>query len=525
MAGLRIDLVSVFPEFFDVLDLSLVGKARRRDVVDIRTHNLRDWTSDVHRTVDDTPIGGGAGMVMKPDVWGRALDDLIGPSTPETITLAIPTPSGRPLTQRLVEDLAIRERIIIACGRYEGIDARVAEYYRGHGVRVEEFSLGDYVLNGGEVAAVALVEAVTRLIPGMVGNPESLVEESHGAAGLLEYRVYTRPVSWRELEVPAVLLSGNHGAVARYRRDEAIARTAARRPDMIAELDTSQLDKHDRPALAAAGYVWRTSDSHPVAVDTEVLGAAGAVVPGDGARLYETLSGEALENGLDPDGAFPNETRPDVAFPDKARPDGAFPDGARRRTATELAELATRTFPDACPRYLSEADIAAFVAENLSVAAFENYLADPHWMAVVVRAASGASRGELLGYSLTLLPDSVVGMGGDDVAGREDGAPFTHLPDRDGPLLELSKFYVERSWHGSGVADLLWRATVEACRARISDVDAAPAPYLWLGTNKDNRRAQRFYKRCGFRKVATREFQVGEVVNSDLIFACPLTVA
>ena len=480
MAGLRIDLVSVFPEFFDVLDLSLVGKARRRDVVDIRTHNLRDWTSDVHRTVDDTPIGGGAGMVMKPDVWGRALDDLIGPSAPETITLAIPTPSGRPLTQRLVEDLATRERIIIACGRYEGIDARVAEHYRGHGVRVEEFSLGDYVLNGGEVAAVALVEAVTRLIPGMVGNPESLVEESHGAAGLLEYRVYTRPVSWRELEVPAVLLGGNHGAVARYRRDEAIARTAARRPDMIAELNTSQLDKHDRPALAAAGYVWRTSDAHPVAVDTEVLGAAGAVVSGD---------------------------------------------GARRRTATELAELATRTFPDACPRYLSEADIAAFVAENLSVAAFENYLADPHWMAVVVRAASGESRGELLGYSLTLLPDSVVGMGGDDVAGREDGAPFTHLPDRDGPLLELSKFYVERSWHGSGVADLLWRATVEACRARISDADSAPAPSLWLGTNKDKRRAQRLYKRSGFRKVTTREFQVGEVVNSDLIFACPLTVA
>ncbi|AIE82012.1 tRNA (guanine-N1)-methyltransferase [Actinotignum schaalii] len=515
MAGLRIDLVSVFPEFFDVLDLSLVGKARRRDVVDIRTHNLRDWTSDVHRTVDDTPIGGGAGMVMKPDVWGRALDDLIGSSAPETITLAIPTPSGRPLTQRLVEDLATRERIIIACGRYEGIDARVAEHYRGHGVRVEEFSLGDYVLNGGEVAAVALVEAVTRLIPGMVGNPESLVEESHGAAGLLEYRVYTRPVSWRELEVPAVLLSGNHGAVARYRRDEAIARTAARRPDMIAELDTSQLDKHDRPALAAAGYVWRTSDPHPVAVDTEVLGAAGAVVSGDGARPDGALSCEALENGALPYGAVPNDTRPD----------GAFPDGARRRIATELAELATRTFPDACPRYLSESDIAAFVAENLSVAAFENYLADPHWMAVAVRAASGESREELLGYSLTLLPDSVVGMGGDDVAGREDGAPFMHLPDRDGPLLELSKFYVEHSWHGSGVADLLWRATVEACRARIPDADAAPAPYLWLGTNKDNRRAQRFYKRCGFRKVATREFQVGEVVNSDLIFACPLTVA
>ncbi|MFG6285838.1 tRNA (guanosine(37)-N1)-methyltransferase TrmD [Actinotignum schaalii] len=505
MASLRIDLVSVFPEFFDVLDLSLVGKARRRGVVDIRTHNLRDWTSDIHRTVDDTPIGGGAGMVMKPDVWGRALDDLIGPSSPETITLAMPTPSGRPLTQRLVEDLATRERIIIACGRYEGIDARVAEHYRGRGVRVEEFSLGDYVLNGGEVAAVALVEAVTRLIPGMVGNPESLVEESHGAAGLLEYRVYTRPVRWRELEVPAVLLSGNHGAVARYRRDEALTRTAARRPDMIAALDTSRLNKHDRPALAAAGYVWRTSDAHPVAVDTEVLGVAGAAGSGDGVSSGEVLSGETLKNGTLPDGEVRN--------------------GEWRRTATELAQLATRTFPDACPRYLREADIAAFAAANLSVEAFEKYLADPRWMTVVVRAASGESRGELLGYSLTLLPDSAVGMGGDDVAGREDGAPFMHLPERKGPLLELSKFYVERSWHGSGVADLLWQATVEACRDRILDAEVASAPYLWLGTNKDNRRAQRFYKRCGFRKVATREFRVGEVINSDLIFACPLTVA
>ena len=505
MASLRIDLVSVFPEFFDVLDLSLVGKARRRDVVDIRAHNLRDWTSDIHRTVDDTPIGGVAGMVMKPDVWGRALDDLIGSSAPETITLAIPTPSGQPLTQRRVEDLATRERIIIACGRYEGIDARVAEHYRGQGVHVEEFSLGDYVLNGGEVAAVALVEAVTRLIPGMVGNPESLVEESHGAAGLLEYRVYTRPVSWRELEVPAVLLSGNHGAVARYRRDEAITRTAARRPDMIAALDTSHLDKRDRPALAAAGYVWRTSDVHPVAVETEILGVASAVVSRD-----EVFPGEALSDGELRNGAVPG---------------GELPNGAQRRTATELAHLATRSFPDACPRYLSEADIAAFVAANLSVEAFENYLADPHWMTVVVRGASGEARGQLLGYSLTVLPDSVVGTGGDDVAGREDGAPFMHLPERKGPLLELSKFYVERSWHGSGVADLLWQATVEACHARLPAAEVAPAPYLWLGTNKDNRRAQRFYKRCGFRKVATREFRVGEVVNSDLIFACPLTVA
>jgi len=223
----RFDIVSVFPEFFAVLDLSLIGKARERGILDIAVHDLRDWTDDPHRSVDDTPFGGGAGMVMRPDVWGAALDDTLG----DDGVLAVPTPSGTPLTQRMCEDLAAVGHIVLACGRYEGIDARVADHYEESGVRVVRYSLGDYVLNGGEVAAVALVEAVGRLVPGLVGNPESLVEESHGAAGLLEYPVYTRPARWRGLDVPAVLTSGDHGKVARWRRDRALEVTAGRRPD------------------------------------------------------------------------------------------------------------------------------------------------------------------------------------------------------------------------------------------------------------------------------------------------------
>ena len=179
---MRFDIVSVFPEFFAVLDLSLIGKARERGILDIAVHDLRDWTDDPHRSVDDTPFGGGAGMVMRPDVWGAALDDTLG----DDGVLAVPTPSGAPLTQRMCEDLAAVGHIVLACGRYEGIDARVADHYEESGVRVVRYSLGDYVLNGGEVAAVALVEAVGRLVPGLVGNPESLVEGSHRAARLLE---------------------------------------------------------------------------------------------------------------------------------------------------------------------------------------------------------------------------------------------------------------------------------------------------------------------------------------------------
>ncbi|WP_456826618.1 tRNA (guanosine(37)-N1)-methyltransferase TrmD [Cellulomonas sp. P5_E12] len=246
---MRIDVVSIFPEYLAPLDLSLVGKARTSGLLDLRVHDLRDWTTDRHRTVDDTPFGGGAGMVMRPDVWGAALDELLDADA----HLLVPTPSGEPFTQRTAEALAGESHLVLACGRYEGIDARVAEHYRSRG-RVTEFSLGDYVLNGGEVAALVVVEAVARLLPGVVGNPESLVEESHGAAGLLEYPVYTKPPAWSGLEVPEVLLSGHHARIARWRRDTALKRTAARRPDLIAALPVDELDKHDLALLATLGW-------------------------------------------------------------------------------------------------------------------------------------------------------------------------------------------------------------------------------------------------------------------------------
>ena len=195
----RIDVVTIFPEFFSSLEVSLIGRARAAGSLDVTVHDLREWTTDRHRSVDDTPAGGGAGMVMRADVWGRALDDVLargGPQRPAT--LIIPTPGGEQFTQRTAEEfaagLARGEQILIACGRYEGIDSRVAEHYRAReGVRVREVSIGDYVLNGGESAAMVMIEAVGRLVPGVVGNPDSLVEESHGEAGLLEYPVYTAP--------------------------------------------------------------------------------------------------------------------------------------------------------------------------------------------------------------------------------------------------------------------------------------------------------------------------------------------
>ena len=264
---MRIDVVTIFPDYLAALDLSLVGKARSAGILDLRVHDLRDWTTDRHRTVDDTPFGGGAGMVMRPDVWGRAIDDVAGltasraPEVPDVaphpgapVHLVVPTPSGTTFTQRTAEQLAREQHLVVACGRYEGIDARVADHYRGAGVAVSELSIGDYVLNGGEVAALVMVEAVARLLPGVVGNPESLVEESHGAAGLLEYPVYTKPPVWAELEVPDVLLSGHHARVARWRRDEALRRTAARRPDMVGALDVAALDRHDLEVLAAVGW-------------------------------------------------------------------------------------------------------------------------------------------------------------------------------------------------------------------------------------------------------------------------------
>jgi tRNA (guanine37-N1)-methyltransferase len=231
---MRIDVVTIFPDYFAPLTLSLIGKAQDESILDIAIHNLRDYTHDVHRSVDDTPYGGGAGMVMKPEPWAEALDAIIANSG-TTPTLVIPTPAGELFTQAMASAFASTPHLIFACGRYEGIDARVVEHYRGREdvAAVLEVSLGDYVLNGGEVAVLAMVEALARLIPGVLGNPQSLLEESHGTDGLLEYPVYTKPPIFRELAVPEVLTSGNHAKIAAWRAEQARAITSARRPDLL----------------------------------------------------------------------------------------------------------------------------------------------------------------------------------------------------------------------------------------------------------------------------------------------------
>ena len=274
---MRIDIVTIFPEFFDVLDLSLLGKARQSGLIELGVHNLRDHTHDRHHSVDDTPYGGGAGMVMKAEPWGAALDAILG-AAPEAVAteavatdaaatdaeanateaaatetptadqakteaptavnaaddgpiLIFPSPAGDQFTQAMARELSLEQHLVFGCGRYEGIDQRVVDHYSQRG-RVRLVSLGDYVLNGGEVAVMAMIEAIGRLIPGVVGNPESLVEESH-EDGLLEYPSYTKPSSWRGLDVPPVLLSGNHGAISTWRRQQQIERTERVRPDLM----------------------------------------------------------------------------------------------------------------------------------------------------------------------------------------------------------------------------------------------------------------------------------------------------
>lgn len=321
---MRIDVVTIFPEYFGPasagagpLGVSLIGKAATRGDVNFHIHDLRQWTTDVHHTVDDTPFGGGPGMVMKADVWGTALDAILsaGPQTPshpatpppgaplpaESFTssaaprepagpftssappqaagpvtpsvpsapstpsaagarLVVPTPSGVPFTQETARAYAGERHLVFACGRYEGIDARVVDEARARGMAVDEVSIGDYVLAGGEAAVVVIVEAVCRLLPGVLGNERSVSDDSFGGGGgamhgLLEGPVYTRPRAWRGHEVPAVLLSGDHAAIARWQRDEALRRTAERRPDLIRRLAAGDgLDARDRAVLIQAGF-------------------------------------------------------------------------------------------------------------------------------------------------------------------------------------------------------------------------------------------------------------------------------
>lgn len=231
---MRLDYVTIFPDYFAPLQLSLVGKAIDSGIIDVDVHDLRTWTHDRHHTVDDTPYGGGAGMVMKPEPWGEAFDAL-EESDPRPMTVIVTTPTGRPFTQALAYELTARERLVFACGRYEGIDQRVIDHCTER-YEVIELSLGDYVLNGGEVAALAVTEAVVRLLPGVVGNPESLVEESHSAEHqLLEYPNYTKPPLWRGREVPEILFSGHHANIAKWRLEQATERTRERRPDLLHE--------------------------------------------------------------------------------------------------------------------------------------------------------------------------------------------------------------------------------------------------------------------------------------------------
>lgn len=269
---MRYDVVTIFPEYLEPLKLSLLGKAREKGLVDLHLHDLREYTFDRHRTVDDTPYGGGAGMVMKAEPWGLALDEVLAASPlkaaaedasegvksegdePEADTrplLIVPSPAGAVFDQAMAYKLAEEKHIVFAPARYEGIDERVLDWAQ-ESFRVMPVSLGDYVLYGGEVAVMAMIEAITRLIPGAMGNPASLEEESH-TGGLLEYPVYTKPAVWRDREVPEVLLSGNHGAIARWRRDRQIERTLERRPDLLEAYPVDQWDKKDRRFLAERG--------------------------------------------------------------------------------------------------------------------------------------------------------------------------------------------------------------------------------------------------------------------------------
>jgi tRNA (guanine37-N1)-methyltransferase len=252
---MRFDIISIFPEYFGPLDVSLLGKARQRGVVDLRVHDLRQWAYDKHHRVDDTPYGGGPGMVMKPEPWGAALD-AIAPPADVMPRLVVPTPSGRTFTQAGAVAFAREPWLVFACGRYEGIDSRVVEDARAR-MPVDEVGIGDYVLAGGEVAVLVMIEAISRLLPGVLGNAESVTDDSFAPGrmeALLEGPVYTKPPVWRGRAIPEILLSGHHAAIKRWRRDQALRRTVVNRPELVAGLPPESLDEHDRQVLGDAGF-------------------------------------------------------------------------------------------------------------------------------------------------------------------------------------------------------------------------------------------------------------------------------
>lgn len=465
---MRIDVVTIFPDYLRALDLSLIGKAIDAGKLQLGIHDLRDWTQDRHNTVDDTPAGGGAGMVMRPDVWGKALDQVlalpltaapVAETTPQGAqeplhrrVLIIPTPSGQVFTQRVAEELANADQLVFACGRYEGIDARVAEHYQSAGYQVRELSIGDYVLNGGEVATLVMVEAIARLIPGVIGNPTSLVEESHAASGLLEYPVYTRPVSWRGLDLDPDLLGGNHKLIARRRRDQALTRTATRRPDMIARLDPATLDRADR-------------------ADRALLAQLG----------WAALDGEHFERI-------------------KLRP-------ARAEEIEALVQLGRATFPDACPAFLSDDDVQAFMDATFTpeqVASWVN--SDDAALIVAERVASG----QLLGY--VLVERDLPGGANELVT---DPRPRCLERYSQAELGYVCKLYLLPSVRGGGIA----AALMEQAKKAAANWGVKT---MWLATHETNRRAQKLYKRCGFKNAGKRSFKVGSTTCRDVVMVASL---
>lgn len=436
---MKFQLISIFPEFFEVLKLSLLGKAVENGVLSWEATNLRDFTTDPHRSVDDTPYGGGAGMVMRADIWGKAIDAALEEcENSAKVILAIPTPSGEPLTQAKVREIAASaDNVIVACGRYEGIDSRVATHYRDaetypH-LEVFEFTLGDYVLNGGEIAAVALVEAVGRLLDGTVGNPNSLVEESFEGSGLLEYPAFTRPEIWRGLDVPEVLTGGNHKDIDHWRRARAIERTARIRPELLGNLNANNLTKRDREQLAGLGWVYLPSSE-----------------------------------GFD-------AKQVTIRKPDRGE-------------AMALSALGSETFQLACPSFVTREEIERFTAEEFDLEAVKARLEDPEHHRYLVAEIDG----ELVGYTYV-----IVGM---------DSAHAAEAGITSGDAY-LSKCYVREAMHGTGLAGALLEAA-------LAELDEAPVS---LGTSIFNKRAQKFYKRHGFKKAGTRTFMVGGRENQDVV--------
>lgn len=444
---MRFDFITIFPEYFEPLKLSLFGKAQETEKMAVGVHNLRQWASGAHLSVDDTPLGGGAGMVMRADIWGQAIDETIDPQA-KRVVLAIPTPAGELLEQRRVEDLTGVDQIIVACGRYEGIDARVAQYYREQGpknLEVLEFSLGDYVLSGGEVAGLVLAESVGRLLEDVVGNPESLVEESHSELGILEYPVYTRPRYWRELGVPAVLLGGNHAEISRWRRTQALQRTALTRPDLLDKIPVAKLDSTDKEVVAQAGWL---------------------LCPEVAPVTYRLATDEDL---------------------------------------LQVAKLAGETFPLACPPHVSAASVQEFVQKHLNVHEFQRLIHEQNGQIMVAELGensptkSSDKSAKFVAYTL-ILPE-----------------PEEELPGCPPPAAYLSKCYTEAAYHGSGVSGALLEITVK------NALETYATSAIVLGTHINNKRAQKFYKRHGFRQVGRRIFLVGETENLDVVMVREIT--